>query len=87
MGQTLTPVVRNVLIACVAVFVLQMVLGPVMIATFALWPPNPFVPHFEPFIASCDGYGREPEVRLTQLPPPVPSRPARMFAIVSDILA
>ena len=28
-----------------------------------------FVPHFEPFIASCDGYGREPEVRLTQLPP------------------
>jgi len=49
MGQTLTPVVRNVLIACVAVFVLQMVLGPVMIATFALWPPNPFVPHFEPW--------------------------------------
>ena len=49
MGQTLTPVVRNILIACAAVFLLQLVFGPGMLATFALWPPNAFSPHFEPW--------------------------------------
>ena len=49
MGQTLTPVVRNILIACAAVFMVQLVFGTGMVATFALWPPNAFSPHFEPW--------------------------------------
>lgn len=49
MGQTLTPVIRNLLIACIAVFALQWVTGDSLIVNFALWPPNPFEPHFQPW--------------------------------------
>jgi membrane associated rhomboid family serine protease len=40
MGQTLTPVVRNLLIANVVVFVLQSYLGYQVDTLFALWPPG-----------------------------------------------
>jgi membrane associated rhomboid family serine protease len=39
MGQTLTPVVRSLLIACVAAFALQLWREPVIISWFALWNP------------------------------------------------
>jgi len=42
----MTPVVRMLLFANVAVFLLQMVAGDVMLAHFALWPlGNHYVPH------------------------------------------
>jgi membrane associated rhomboid family serine protease len=40
MGQTITPVVRNLLIACVAVFALQWWLRPGFAFQFALWNPD-----------------------------------------------
>jgi membrane associated rhomboid family serine protease len=51
MGQTLTPVVRNILIACVAVYLLQLAVGDMMVVRFALWPAgsDPFTPPFEPW--------------------------------------
>jgi membrane associated rhomboid family serine protease len=49
MGQVLTPTVRNILIACVGVFLLQMVMGDQLVNVFGLWPPNPFTPHFQPW--------------------------------------
>lgn len=49
MGQVMTPVARNLLIACVAVFLLQLVMGNWVELNFALWPPNSFTPHFEPW--------------------------------------
>src|SRR5690348_3013870 len=49
MGQTMTPVARNLLIACVAVYLLQILLGPRVELNFALWPPNSFTPHFQPW--------------------------------------
>jgi membrane associated rhomboid family serine protease len=49
MGQTLTPVIRNLLIACIGVFALQWVAGDTLIVHFALWPPNPFEPHLQPW--------------------------------------
>ena len=49
MGQTLTPTVRNLLIACVGVYLLQMAMGPKLVYTFGLWPPNSFEPHFQPW--------------------------------------
>jgi membrane associated rhomboid family serine protease len=49
MGQTLTPMVRNILVACVGVFLLQVSILPGLENTFGLWPPNPFTPHFQPW--------------------------------------
>ncbi len=51
MGQVMTPVVRNILIACVAVFLLQLVTGNELEMRFALWPlgNEPFTPSFEPW--------------------------------------
>ena len=43
-GQTLTPVVRSLLIICVAVFGLQWWLSPRIEYTFAMW--NPDTPYF-----------------------------------------
>ncbi len=40
MGQTLTPVVRGLLIACVAAFALQLWLYPAVEQHFALWSPD-----------------------------------------------
>jgi membrane associated rhomboid family serine protease len=39
-GQTITPMVRNLLIACIAGFALQAYLGPSVDARFALHPPG-----------------------------------------------
>jgi membrane associated rhomboid family serine protease len=49
MGQVITPTVRNILIACVGVYLLQMVMGDQLVNLFGLWPPNPFTPHFQPW--------------------------------------
>lgn len=49
MGQVITPTVRNILIACIGVFLLQMALGDRLVVMFGLWPPNPFTPHFQPW--------------------------------------
>ena len=51
MGQAVTPVVRFLLIACVAVFGLQYLLGDVLELYFALWPPArvPGDPGFMPW--------------------------------------
>lgn len=49
MGQAITPTVRNILLACVAVYLLQMLLGDRLVYVFGLWPPNTFTPHFEPW--------------------------------------
>ncbi|MET0290808.1 MAG: rhomboid family intramembrane serine protease, partial [Steroidobacteraceae bacterium] len=40
MGQSLTPAVRALLIACVAVFGLQLWLAPAIELHFALWNPG-----------------------------------------------
>jgi len=40
MGETITPVVRSLLIACVAAFALQLWQEPVIITWFALWNPQ-----------------------------------------------
>lgn len=47
MGQTLTPVVRNLLIACIAAFALQLWQWWFVIDHFALW--NPGSPLFRPW--------------------------------------
>jgi membrane associated rhomboid family serine protease len=44
MGQTMTPV-----IACVAMYLLQLIVGPSLANALALWPPNSYTPHFEPW--------------------------------------
>ncbi len=49
MGQAITPAVRNLLIACIGVFLLQNLMGDRLVDLFGLWPPNPFTPHFEPW--------------------------------------
>src|SRR6185369_9537433 len=49
MGQVMTPVARNLLIACVVVYLLQMVMGATLELHFALFPPNPYIPTFEPW--------------------------------------
>jgi membrane associated rhomboid family serine protease len=51
MGQVLTPVVRYLLIACVAIFALQYLLGNMLEIDFALWPPasDPRIPGFKPW--------------------------------------
>jgi membrane associated rhomboid family serine protease len=47
MGQTITPVVRNLLIACVAVFALQLWQWDLIIDQFALWDLRS--PRFQPW--------------------------------------
>jgi len=49
MGQVITPTVRNILIACIGVYLLQMVVGDRLVDIFGLWPPNSFTPHFQPW--------------------------------------
>jgi membrane associated rhomboid family serine protease len=49
MGQVITPMARNILIACVGVFLLQMALDERLVGMFGLWPPNTFTPHFQPW--------------------------------------
>jgi membrane associated rhomboid family serine protease len=51
MGHAMTPVARNLLIACVLVFGLQYLLGSQVEMRFALWPPtdDPRVPAFMPW--------------------------------------
>jgi membrane associated rhomboid family serine protease len=49
MGHGITPVVRYILIACGAVFLLQLGMGPQLEYRLALWPPNDFTPHFQPW--------------------------------------
>ncbi|HMA12505.1 MAG TPA: rhomboid family intramembrane serine protease [Steroidobacteraceae bacterium] len=50
MGQVITPTVRNILAACIGMFLLQIVMGDRLDA-LALWPPsdNPFENTFEPW--------------------------------------
>lgn len=47
----MTPVARNILIACVVVFLAQLGMGDGLERTFALWPLHdlPFLPHFQPW--------------------------------------
>jgi len=49
MGQVVTPTVRNLLVACIGVYLLQMVMGERLVDLFGLWPPNSFTPHFQPW--------------------------------------
>jgi len=49
MGQVITPMVRNILVACIGVFLLQWGVGDRLVDTFGLWPPNSFTPHFQPW--------------------------------------
>jgi membrane associated rhomboid family serine protease len=49
MGQTLTPTVRNILLTCIGVFLLEMWLGDRLVVVFGLWPPNSYTPHFQPW--------------------------------------
>lgn len=49
--QSLTPVTRNILLACVGVFLLQLAFGEVLEQYFALWPLHngPYSSLFEPW--------------------------------------
>lgn len=51
MGPAMTPVARNLLIACIVTFGLQLLLGDQLELRFALWPPSsdPRVPGFMPW--------------------------------------
>jgi membrane associated rhomboid family serine protease len=49
MGHGITPVVRYILLACGAVFLLQLGMGPQLEYRLALWPPNDFTPHLQPW--------------------------------------
>jgi membrane associated rhomboid family serine protease len=49
MGQVITPTVRNILIACVGMFLLQMAIEDLLVNMLGLWPPNTFTPHFKPW--------------------------------------
>jgi membrane associated rhomboid family serine protease len=51
MQASMTPVARNLLIACIAVFGLQYLLFPRVDEYFALYPldDNPYAPHFQPW--------------------------------------
>ena len=51
MGHSMTPVARNLLIACVVVFGLQYMLGSQLELRLALWPPtdDPRLPGFMPW--------------------------------------
>ncbi len=49
MGQIMTPVARNLLIACVVMYLLQRFMGPAATDIFGLYPPNRYTPHFQPW--------------------------------------